>query len=442
MRQFVLAVVLASAAWGCDEQTPTGEAQAPAAAQAAPKRVAPVGWKRPALARPEGSSEADAAVVAAQTRVESNSKDLDAWTALGNAWVRKARRDQKPRYYSIAGAIADHVLSESPNATKATHLAALVAREGHDFAKMRSLSKGLLDRDEADVNAWGLLGDAELELGNIEGAVLAYQNMIDLRPGIPAYSRVAYVRWLSGDIDGAQQMWEQCAKTGGPSDPEPLAYCLTQAGHVEWHRAELDKAATLYDAALNLVPGYADALLGRGRTRLARGDMEEAVDDLRASLQTRRLEDTYIWLAAALRKAGEVDEAQKMEDALASGTAHDDPRTVALYLATRNLEPERALQLAERDASQRGDVFTHDTLAMAHLRTGDTAEAQKHIAEALALNTPDARLYAHAGLIAAAAGDDPAAAGNLQKAFDMNPHLDPYLVDEARSVLARIQDGQ
>ena len=50
---------------------------------------------------------------------------------------------------------------------------------------------------------YGLLGDAVLEQGSLDEAAIAYQCMVDLRPDLQSYSRVAHLRWLKGDVDGA-----------------------------------------------------------------------------------------------------------------------------------------------------------------------------------------------------------------------------------------------
>ena len=50
-----------------------------------------------------------------------------------------------------------------------------------------------------DAFDYGLLGDALLEQGRLDEAINFYQKMVDMRPGLQAYSRIAYVRWLTGE---------------------------------------------------------------------------------------------------------------------------------------------------------------------------------------------------------------------------------------------------
>lgn len=373
-----------------------------------------------------------------QKRLALQPDNLEVWAQLGQSWTRKARLDQNTRLYAIVEAIADHIISIKSTHPGGLHLKALVAREEHDFAKVRDIAQALTERDAQDVNAWGLLGDAALELGQMDQAITAYQSMMDLYPGIPSYSRVAYVRWLHNDIEGAQEMWTECAKAGSSQEPEPFAYCLAEAGHVEWFRGDLERATLAYNQALSGMPEHAGALLGRGRVQYARGNMDEAIKDLKASLKARRLEETFIWLAAAYRAANQLGEAERMEAQLLAESAHDDPRSISLYLSSSNKEPERALALAERDAKSRSDIYTHDALAMAYWRNGRLADARRHLEHSLALDTPDPRLLAHAGLIFAAAKDTERARPLLERAHKLNAQADPYLSKELAGVHAAL----
>src|SRR6185369_11460138 len=67
---------------------------------------------------------------------------------------------------------------------------------------------------------------------------------------------------------------------------------------------------------------------------------------------------------------------------------------------------ERAVRLAQQELTNRGDVFTHDALAWALAAAGHTVEAQQQMNQALSEGTADARLYLHAGVIAALNNDN------------------------------------
>src|SRR5258705_9711008 len=102
--------------------------------------------------------------------------------------------------------------------------------------------------------------------------------------------------------------------------------------------------------------------------------------------------------------AGKENEASEVEAHLCQHGASSDPRTLALYLATRHESPEVALRLARAELDSRNDVFTHDALAWSLAAAGNVVEALSEMQRALAEGTEDARLLFHAGIIASQAG--------------------------------------
>ena len=84
------------------------------------------------------------------------------------------------------------------------------------------LRKPRLSPENSSSNAtlpfdYGLLGDALMEQGRLAEAVAAYQRMVDLRPDLQSYSRVAHIRWLKGDLDGAIEVARLAARCREPA---------------------------------------------------------------------------------------------------------------------------------------------------------------------------------------------------------------------------------
>jgi len=102
-----------------------------------------------------------------------------------------------------------------------------------------------------------------------------------------------------------------------------------------------------------------------------------------------------------------------------------DPRTFALYLASRGEATATALELARAELAVRGDVFTHDALAWALAANGDLKEASREMDLALSEGTRDARLFFHAAVIAGKAGRAENAHTWLSQAAPLLPLLLP-----------------
>lgn len=446
-------LLMAFLAPGCQESTPVKEASTSHredhvveddADEAAP--AAENDARAPALEvalKPiEVKTAEDRSILKWQKRIELEPERAMPYAELGTLWVRKARRDQNPRLYEITRALAEHALTLDAKHVKATFLLALVAQNDHDFAQVARLAQQILDRDPEHVPAWGLFGDAHLELGDMDKAIDAYQHMIDIFPGIPSYTRIAHVRWLHGDLEGALEMWKLALDAAAKVDPEPLAYCHTQIGHLRWQSGENELAEKHYAGALEVMPAYAEALLGKGRIAFANGRYEDAITHFEKSLAARKLEETYVWLLHAREANGQKKEAEDMVSTLREGSSFDDPRTLSLFFSSRSILPERALELAKQDARERGDIYTQDALAIAYLRVGDADAAARHISKALHFNTPDARILGHAGLIAAARKDPEAARAYLTKSRQLQPMADPDLAREITRTLSEIEGGQ
>ena len=163
----------------------------------------------------------------------------------------------------------------------------------------------------------------------------------------------------------------------------------------------------------------------------------EATAALRRAAQLNALPEYQWTLADALRLQGLADEAETVERELTTGGAIGDPRTLALYLATRRTDPGQALALAEAELRTRADVFTLDAHAWALAAAGRNAEAREVIGRALAEGTEDARIFLHAGVIHAAAGQRREAMRWLSKAGRLSATLLPSEAEELATHLKR-----
>ncbi|HEY8241371.1 MAG TPA: tetratricopeptide repeat protein, partial [Kiritimatiellia bacterium] len=175
------------------------------------------------------------------------------------------------------------------------------------------------------------------------------------------------------------------------------AQYLFQAGRT-------DEASAALDHALEFQPGNSQAHWLKGRMFLAAGRNDEAAAELRLAERAEPLPEIQWALADALHAAGREIEAKAVEAKLVAHGATSDPRSFALYLATRGVDTSRAVELARREIELRQDVFTKDALAWALYADGRIDEAARLQAEALAAGTRDARMYGHAAAIFRAAG--------------------------------------
>ena len=261
--------------------------------------------------------------------------------------------------------------------------------------------------------------------------------MVDLRPDLQAYARIAHVRWLTGDRDGAIEMMQAAVSASSPRDADAAAWVNSRLAGLQLQSGDTEQAQQTCAAALALRPDYPPALLLRGKMALASDEAPNAFADLQRAARLNPLPE-YQWvLAEALRAAGREAEAAAQEVFITQQGAAADPRTLSLYLATRGEDADLAVRLAEQELQERQDVFSHDTLAWALAAAGRIEEARPHLERALAEGTPDARLFFHAAVIEARAGQIEEA----EHWFTCAAAMEDLLLPSERALLLKLPDS-
>jgi tetratricopeptide (TPR) repeat protein len=371
-----------------------------------------------------GDGKLDREIQIVQRRVSEARDPRSYLERLGWLYVAKARASHDQGFYKLAEQCALAIEIAEAESPAAMLLRGHVLISFHRFAEAEAIARELVNRRTFPFD-YGLLGDALMEQGRLAEAVHAYQRMVDLRPDLQSYSRVAHLRWLTGDIDGAIEVAQLAAGCTSALDPESASWILSRLALYYFQAGSLTEAKGACQAALKSFPNYPPALLLEGRFLLIDNKGTEAISSLQRAATIHPLPEFQWALADALHSAGRADEAANVEAVLKSTGAQNDPRTFALFLATRGERTELAIELAQRELQSRSDIFTHDALAWALAAAGRSEEAWPHMEKALAEGTIDARLFTHAGVIEAKLGRAANAESWLRKARDLQRTLLP-----------------
>jgi tetratricopeptide (TPR) repeat protein len=411
-----------------------GETSAPSLAPAQPPAAGP---SEALLAR------FDRAIAAWNANVASNSGDSVSATNLGTVYVGRARLTGDLTDYQRALAAADAAIEIDAAYPPARTLRATVLFALHDFAGALAEAESILAADAANLQAIATIGDANLELGNVEAARAAYGELGRLAPSAPVWSRMAHLAFIDGDPDyaiGLALRAEDALAEDPPS--ESTAYYAFQLGELYRARGELSRAAAAYETALVDLPNYIPASAGLARIREAQGRRADAITLLEAATTrlpqpelVAALGDLYLLSgdeAAAERQYSLV--ARIGDVAAATGVVYD--RQLVLFAADHDRDIAAAVERARAQLVIRDDIYGHDALAWALFKAGDFDEAAKEADAALALGTRDPRLAYHAGMIAAAQGRNDEAQRLLGAALDGAAYLPPLQVPALKSALA------
>jgi len=380
-----------------------------------------------------GDTRTDREVSRLQQKIRDG-RNLELWLEqLGWAFVAKARENFDPGFYKLAEQCARCLEKRNPQSQEAMLLRGHVLHNVHRFKESEALARRLVGQRGLSFD-YGLLGDALMEQGKLNDAADAYQQMMDLKPDLHAYARAAHMRWLKGDLAGAIEAMQLAVSAASPQDAESDAWVNTRLASYEFQASRFEEAQQRCLFALSLQSNYAPTLLLQGKMLLARNRVAEAVDALQSAAKLNPLPE-YQWaLAEALRACSREHEASVIEAELRQHGAANDPRTVALFLATRRESRETALRLAKAEFDSRSDVFTHDALAWSLAAAGNVAEARSEMQRALAEGTEDGRLFFHAAIIASRAGDAADAKRWLRKVSGLTHLLLPSERDELQNL--------
>src|SRR5882724_3318621 len=383
-----------------------------------------------------GESRTDREISQLQQRIRQG-RNVELWLdRLGWAFVAKARENFDPGFYKLAEQCAWCIEKRNPQSQEAMLLRAHVLQNLHRFKESETLARRLAQQRGLSFD-YGLLGDALMEQGKLSDAVEAYQRMMNLKPDLRAYARAAHMRWLKGDLAGAIEAMQLAANSASPSDAESAAWVNTRLAFYEFQAGHTDEAERRCAFALSLQNNYAPTLLLKGKVLLAQNRFPEAVEALQNAAKINPLPEYQWTLAEALRAVGRENEASGIEVQLRKHGPSTDPRTMALFLATRHENSETALRLARSEFDSRSDVFTHDALAWSLAAAGNLAEAHGEMQRALAEGTEDARLFFHAAVIASQAGHAADAERWLRKASELSQLLLPSERNELQNAAAR-----
>ncbi len=373
-----------------------------------------------------------------EARVKSDPDDFVANNKLAAFYLQRARETGAFNYLELATRAAKTSLASVPVLRNAGGLSALTQTELslHDFAAARDHARQLTEIDPSEGYPYALLGDALLELGDYDGAAVAFQQLQRKGGGISDSSetRQARLAFLRGDSANATHHFTTAlvlALNYTVPPRETVAWCRWQLGETAFAEGDYATAERHYREALVTFPDYYRALASLGRVRAAIGDLPGAI--VQYEHVVRILPDpSFVAALGDLYQLAGRERDAATQYALVEQIGHLSAvsgalynRQLALFYADHDLKAEEAYAATAREYETRHDIYGADALAWTALKAGRISEAQAAIKDALKLGTQDAKLFYHAGMIARTAGHKDAARDYLNHARTLNPQFDP-----------------
>ncbi|HVL85737.1 MAG TPA: tetratricopeptide repeat protein, partial [Pseudonocardia sp.] len=403
------------------------------AREPAPAAVAPA-------AAPSGLDEF---VFRAQEALRRNPQDAPLWAELGAAYVEQARISGDPSYYGRAQGALDRSLQLEPEGNGEALIGlGQLANARHDFAAAREHGERARELRPYTGEVYGVLVDAYTQLGDADAASAAVQRMLDVEPGLAAFSRASYDLELHGRVDQARTAMERALASALSADD--VAFCRYHLGELAWNSGDVEAAATHYAAGLAARGDDPALLTGTARVAHAQGRTDEALATYRSVTARVPLPQYLLEYGELLEAAGRSDEAAEQYELLAlqqrlyaaEGSTDDQ---VAALIAADHGDPAQALRLAQAEWDRRQSIFSADALAWALHVNGRHAEALEYARRAEALGWRNATHDYHRGMILAALGRTEEALAALKEAVTVNPHFNPLQAPRARATIAELE---
>jgi tetratricopeptide (TPR) repeat protein len=376
-----------------------------------------------------------------QSRLQASPKDEHSYALLGLAYEQRARETGDPSWYSKAEGVLRRALALDPKDSLAMGGLGSLALSRHRFRDALALGERARTLNRYSAQPWGVIGDAQVELGRYREAFASFDRMNKLRPGLSSYARVSYGRELIGHTAGAIRAMKLAvdAATGGA---EPTAWTHVQLGKLYVNHGRYAAAERAYRLALQAFPKYAYALdalaqvLGAtGRYRQAIAAERQAVDAIPLPQYVAALGDLYRITGRSGPALRQYDLIGAIERLLNANGVKTDLE-IALFQVDHGIALRHALARARIAHAERPSIDGADLLAWALARNGRCAEALPYSQTALRLGTQDALKFFHRGMIERCLGHAPAARAWFTRALILNPRFSLLWTPVARRLAA------
>ena len=412
------------------------------------RRVSTFGFDGNEVYSVENASRAGASldeqIQTLQGLLRDHPNDWESYSQLGLAYLQKARESGDPSYYQKVEETLNQALEHQPDDYVTISAMGALALARHQFHAALEWGERARQINPERTYAYGVIADAQIELGQYSEAVETLQTMVDLRPDMSSYSRISYVRELNGDTEGALEAM-QAAVDGGTPNLESTAWTRTQLGTLYFNSGNLDRAELEYARTLNDRPGYVYALAGLGRVRAAQGKMDEAIQLLTETTNIMPMPEFVIMLGDLYQANGQSELADQQYELVGAieqlyrSNGVDMDMEIALFNADQDRDLEANVERARKAYANRPSIHAADVLAWALYKTGNYEEARIYSEEALQLGTKDALKLFHAGMIAYQLGEKDQAKEYLEQALEINPHFSILYTEEAGQTLEALQ---
>jgi tetratricopeptide (TPR) repeat protein len=308
-------------------------------------------------------------------------------------------------YYPAIEKILNGVLSIDPKNFEATVYKASLKMSQHQFADAKQLAEAakMINPDNAYV--YGILADANVELGNYEEAVAMSDKMQSLKPSLESYSRASYLREIYGDYNGAIEAMKLAVKAGLPGS-EPQCWSMNVLGDLYYNTGDLKSAENAFTENLIIRPSYAPSMAGLAKVETKKKNYTRALallDSAIAIMPQSSFEEQKADVYAAMGDTKKATEKYAEVQKLLIADANSGHHAVSLELSRSFIKTNQwdsAKKYATMEYTIRPkNIDVNNELAWIAYSQGDYTKAKAYLKTALSTGSKNPELLQRAMVI-------------------------------------------
>jgi len=339
-----------------------------------------------------------------QDKLKDNPSSPEWNSALGHAYLQKARETGDPGYYTKADELFDRSLSSKKDYIEALVGKAALAMSRHDFEEAKAASEKAIRLNPDVVQSYGVLADALVELGEYNQAIQALDTMVRKKPNLSSYSRISYLRELHGDVEGAIQSMQMAIDSGAP-DAENTAWCMVQLADLYLRNGNLAEADRQNRVALGRFPNYVHAFAGLARVSVVQKDFIAASHWYQKAIDRVPMPEFLIGLGEVYERLGKAEDAERQFELVRAiqkiyeSNGVNTEFEMILFSVDHGGDVNAAIKAARKEWERRKSVKVADAYAWGLFRAGLFEEAGVMMKQALRLGTKDPLFMKHSNTI-------------------------------------------
>ncbi len=338
-------------------------------------------------------------------KLAKDPNDVKVRLQIATIYLSEARiTGEHPYYYPAVLKILDGVLYLNPNNFEATTYKSSVKMSQHQFAEARDLAEAARKINPDNAYVYGVLVDANVELGYYKEAIAMSDKMQALKPSLESYSRASYLREIYGDFKGSISAMKLAVEAGMPGS-EPFCWSKKTLGHLYESTGELEKAEQQYDDILVVRPSYAFAYGGKATILKEKKQYDKALEMLDKAAKImpefsfhEEMAEIYDLQGNHEKALDKYEEVALMLDEDAKSGHAVDLELCKLYTKAGKMDLALKHGLIEYKKRPRNIDVNH-AMAVVAFKSNDLKKAKEYISVAMSTGSKDPELLMDASKI-------------------------------------------